>query len=68
VLLLDDVMSELDEEKQQRLLNMISDDVQCIITTTSLSAFLRQRKINELTIQSGRLISEGGNHGRREEE
>lgn len=69
VLLLDDVMSELDEEKQKRLLNMISDDVQCIITTTSLPDFLRQRNINELTIRSGQLIQEeGGIHGRREEE
>jgi DNA replication and repair protein RecF len=68
VLLLDDVMSELDEEKQQRLMNMISDDVQSIITTTGLPSFLRQRNIHELTIQSGRIINEGGNHGGREKE
>lgn len=36
VLLLDDVLSELDEKKQRNLLGMIPEEVQTIITTTSI--------------------------------
>ena len=36
VLLLDDIFSELDIKKRNRLLKMIDDDIQCIITTTDL--------------------------------
>lgn len=63
VLLLDDVMSELDEEKQQRLMAMISDDVQSIITTTSLPAYLKTRHYHELQIAAGHIVNEGGNDG-----
>lgn len=38
VLLLDDVMSELDETRQCLLLELISDDIQTFITTTSLDS------------------------------
>ena len=37
ILLLDDVFSELDRERQNKLLNSINKEIQTIITTTSLS-------------------------------
>jgi len=39
VLLLDDVLAELDNERQEFLLKSIKENTQTIITTTSLSAF-----------------------------
>ena len=39
VLLLDDVMSELDETRRDTLVNFASDDIQTFITATDLSAF-----------------------------
>lgn len=36
VLLLDDVLSELDTSRQNLLLNLVSDDIQTFITTTSI--------------------------------
>ncbi len=55
VLLLDDVLAELDNERQEFLLKSIKQTTQTIITTTSLSAFsdgyLKDKKI--YTIDSG---------------
>jgi DNA replication and repair protein RecF len=49
ILLLDDVMSELDEERRQYLMNAVHGDQQVIITTTDLDsfapAFLRQAAV-----------------------
>jgi DNA replication and repair protein RecF len=49
ILLLDDVMSELDEERRQYLMNSVHGDQQVIITTTDLDsfapAFLRQATV-----------------------
>lgn len=49
VLLLDDVLAELDNERQSFLLQSIKEETQAIITTTSLSAFsgeyLQDKKI-----------------------
>lgn len=39
VLLLDDVMSELDEQRRQQLIRIISQDMQTFITSTNLSYF-----------------------------
>lgn len=39
VLLLDDVMSELDEQRRKQLIRLISQDVQTFITSTNLSYF-----------------------------
>ena len=48
VLLLDDVLSELDSERQNHLLNSI-DDIQTIITCTGLDEFIENRfKINKV--------------------
>ena len=42
LLLLDDVLSELDDERQTHLLTAIQDKVQTFLTTTSLSGVARQ--------------------------
>ena len=48
VLLLDDVLSELDSNRQNYLLNSISD-IQTIITCTGLEEFVKNRfKINKI--------------------
>ena len=39
VLLLDDVMSELDEQRRNALVGFISGDIQTFITTTNLQYF-----------------------------
>ena len=39
VLLLDDVMSELDETRRDTLVNFASDDIQTFITATDLTTF-----------------------------
>ena len=39
VLLLDDVMSELDEQRRTQLIKVISQDIQTFITSTNLSYF-----------------------------
>lgn len=49
VLLLDDVLSELDDARQTHLLKAIENKVQTFLTTTSLSGIARQL-INEPTI------------------
>jgi DNA replication and repair protein RecF len=49
ILLLDDVLAELDNRRQEFLLRSINDTTQTIITTTTLSAFseeyLRDKKV-----------------------
>lgn len=56
VLLLDDVMSELDEQRRTQLIKVISQDIQTFITSTNLSyfddEFLSNAEIIEL-IQEG---------------
>lgn len=50
VLLLDDVMSELDEQRRQQLIRLISNDIQTFITSTNLSYF------NESFLESADII------------
>ena len=50
ILLLDDVFSELDDEKKNNLLKYINDDIQTIITTTDLE------NIDESIIKSSKLF------------
>lgn len=62
VLLLDDVLSELDEIRQKRLMHMIGNTYQCIITTTHIPQFLMNRKMKIFQIQNGNIVSiKGGN-------
>ena len=57
VLLLDDVLSELDIERQNFLINEISD-VQLFITTTELSDLLKSKiqDANIIKIKDGKVI------------
>ena len=53
VLLLDDVLSELDEKRQRRLLEMVSEPYQCVITATGIPDFLHQKNITEFHVEHG---------------
>lgn len=59
VLLLDDVLSELDREKQIRLLSMIHD-TQCLITATELPPFMGDLPMNKYHVTHGTIAEEGG--------
>ena len=39
ILLLDDVMSELDEARRESIVRFIADEIQTVITTTNLGYF-----------------------------
>lgn len=56
VLLLDDVLSELDHERQNLLLNLVSDDIQTFITTTSIDGISHEviKKAKKIEIQKER--------------
>ncbi len=60
VLLLDDVLSELDQEKQKQLFALIGKDVQCIITATSIPSFIPKEGLTEFTISNGMVSHTGG--------
>ncbi len=49
ILLLDDVLSELDDDRQTHLLKTIEKKVQTFLTTTSLDG-IKRNKIEEPTI------------------
>ncbi len=53
VLLLDDVLSELDRERQKTLMGLISKPYQCVITGTEFPDFLRQGNLTEFRIRNG---------------
>ncbi|MCI5774135.1 MAG: DNA replication and repair protein RecF [Erysipelotrichaceae bacterium] len=58
ILLLDDILSELDEAKQALLLNTISSDIQTIITTTMINSNLYEKSFKVIKIKNGKV---GGN-------
>ncbi|KRM59918.1 hypothetical protein C5L31_000075 [Secundilactobacillus malefermentans] len=60
VLLLDDVLSELDDNRQTHLLTAIQDKVQTFLTTTSLSGVARQliHDPKVFHIETGKLVEE----------
>lgn len=58
LLLLDDVMSELDEKRQGYLLNLIKDN-QTILTATEKIKFIeKETGVNYLNVKNGRVYSE----------
>ncbi|WKF84018.1 DNA replication/repair protein RecF [Lacticaseibacillus pantheris] len=61
VLLLDDVLSELDDSRQTHLLKAIQDKVQTFLTTTSLDGIAREiiQAPNVLRVQAGTLEAAG---------
>lgn len=57
ILLLDDVLAELDEDRQDFLLDAVKDDTQVVITTTHLGKHLEKWQANAqvMTVKSGSL-------------
>ncbi len=53
VLLLDDVLSELDRERQKTLMSLIQKPYQCVITGTEFPDFLKQDNPKEFRIEHG---------------
>jgi DNA replication and repair protein RecF len=60
VLLLDDVLSELDEQRQKKLMELVSDDVQCMITATEIPAFLKAAHPASYTVTDGKVEKTDG--------
>ena len=60
ILLLDDVLSELDQQRREHLLNTIQEkNIQCFITTTEDNSFLWQKDttLQKFHIMEGKLIA-----------
>ncbi len=62
VLLLDDVLSELDRTRQERLIRMIMNSCQCVITAVEYPSFLKGSGVKEFRIRDGKVTeyAEGG--------
>ena len=60
VLLLDDVLSELDQQRQQKLLKMVTGPYQCIITATEVPVFLKNQDMSEFHIENGIITQTAG--------
>jgi DNA replication and repair protein RecF len=60
LLLLDDVLSELDQQRQEHIFNAIKDDVQTFITTTDLGILKDKlnKKYEVFEIQEGKIIND----------
>ena len=61
ILLLDDIFSELDVDKRNKLVKYILDDVQTIITTTDIDlideSLLKKSKV--FVVEDGKIVSDG---------
>lgn len=53
VLLLDDVLSELDSVRRQKLLEMVKKPYQCLITATEIPEEIRKENFREFRIENG---------------
>ena len=55
ILLLDDVMSELDANKRERLLRLLPETVQTVITTTDLQemSLIDPKNVNVIRVRKG---------------
>ena len=60
VLLLDDVLSELDYDRQRKLLDMIKGNYQCIITATEIPEHMRSMSYTGFTVEDGNVIGLNG--------
>ena len=60
ILLLDDIFSELDVEKRNRLVKYILDDVQTIITTTDIDLIDNElvNKARVFTVCNGEIVND----------
>ena len=61
ILLLDDILSEIDKEKKNKLLNYLNKDIQTIITTTDLHDINKKFRDNAqiFNIKNGLVIKKG---------
>lgn len=68
ILLLDDIFSELDVEKRNRLVKYIIDDVQTIITTTDIHMIdeCLVKKAKVFTVSGGKIVDDGKKDARDE--
>ena len=66
ILLLDDVLSELDIEKRNKLLSYIKNNFQVIITTTDLKNIDEDilKKSKKINIDNGKVIRKGDKNGK----
>ena len=55
IVLLDDVLSELDLERQKRLIHAVKNDYQCFITATHLPDGLKLEQTNCISIEDGKI-------------
>ena len=64
ILLLDDIFSELDIEKRNKLINFLNDDIQTIMTTTDLSEINEEliNIANIYKIEDGKIIENINNN------
>ncbi len=60
VLLLDDVLSELDQNRQMKLIDMVGKEYQCLITSTDIPPFLKNKDMKIFYIENGSLVNLGG--------
>lgn len=67
IFILDDLFSELDIEKVQNILNLLSEEVQTFITTTDLGRFVSLERFSykSFHVDNGFIVEEG-EHERRE--
>ena len=56
VLLLDDVLSELDIKRQKRLLEILNDSFQCILTATEVPELFNERNAEIFKVDKGEII------------
>ena len=61
ILLLDDIFSELDVDKRNKIIKYIMDDVQTIITTTDIDLIDQSlvEKAKIFIVDDGKIISDG---------
>lgn len=61
ILLLDDVLSELDEHRQKKLLDMVNGPYQCFITATEVPEYLKYKNIQIYEVDHGSIeLIQGG--------
>ena len=68
VILLDDIFSELDKKKKNRLMKYINDDYQIIITSNDTKDIGKEILMNSkiIKVKDGKIIEKGGNNNGRE--
>ncbi len=59
ILLLDDVLSELDLNRQKKLIELVKNPYQCVITSAVIPEFLKYENTTIFTVENG-MITNGG--------